>query len=299
MPALVVGMMLVLLPFMGRVPVVRRLFGSQPIGVDERSDQGAGCFFNVGMATTSLAHAVSTIKRAIDDCPNDPDDEGKCPLDMTEVFVLFAESASYFATGISECPSIQPTNLMCEARVAKFVSSLGDIAVSGQLIHEECIHVHHKSEPHRRLEAPGMFANLPTNASALPDMLTNAPGMPKNASLIAHCSIKASSAVILFGKAMVDLSKAVRYCPKRNNFEAYRERMECSVALQNAIGALGTVASTLASVALECAESVNVQQKCALDISKLVMSLVEVGASASGVQLHCVWQSHGNKTAQK
>jgi len=295
MPALVVGMMLVLLPFMGRVPVVRRLFGSQPIGVDERSDQGAGCFFNVGMATTSLAHAVSTIKRAIDDCPNDPDDEGKCPLDMTKVFVLFAESASYFATGISECPSIQPTNLMCEARVAKFVSSLGDIAVSGQLIHEECIHVHHKSEPHRRLEAPGMFANLPTNASALPDMLTNAPGMPKNASLIAHCSIKASSAAFMFGKATVELSKAVRYCPNAQKFHDGGAQLKCSFALQASIGALGTVASTLASVVLECAESINIQQRCGIDIAKLITALVEVGASATGMQLDCVWRR--NNTA--
>mmetsp|Transcript_21208 Transcript_21208/g.41473 ORF Transcript_21208/g.41473 Transcript_21208/m.41473 type:complete len:352 (+) Transcript_21208:105-1160(+) len=307
-PALAVGILL-LMPCLWHVHVLRQLQGSQAIQASEASDTGADCVFDVGLATTSLAHAVTTIRKATQDCPKDPYDEGKCPIDISEVFVLFAHTASYFASGVSECPSTEARNMKCESQTAKLLASFGQIATSSLRLHEDCVRVHHKMDPKRRLQeiagagnptaAAGLTGN-PADAAALQKIFTDPfSEMPANTSFIAHCSIKASSAVILFGKAMVDLSKAVRYCPKRNNFEAYRERMECSVALQNAIGALGTVASTLASVALECAESVNVQQKCALDISKLVMSLVEVGASASGVQLHCVWQSHGNKTAQK
>jgi len=268
----------------------------------------------VGMATASLGHAVTTIKRATKDCPNDPYDEKKCPLDMTEIFVLFAHTAAYFTSGISNCPLIEQENMMCESRVAKFIASLGQIAVAAQGIHQDCVRVHHMEGPKRRLEEAVMpvtaSAALPTvpalasvpEVPAVPEVPTvasvpevpaiaNPPKISANASFIAHCSIKASTAVFLFGKASIDIAKAIRYCPKANDFNNNNgAELKCSVAFQSSIGALGTVASTLASVALECAESLNVDQKCGLDVSKLVMGLVEVGASATGLQLDCVWR---------
>jgi len=295
MPALLLGM-LVLLPFVGHMRVVRRLLGSQLIRADERTDRGADCFFDVGMATTSLAQAVTTIKKATRDCPKDPNDEGKCPLDITEIFVLFAETAAYFSSGISECPSVHPTDMMCESRLAKFLSSIGDIAVAAQQIHQECVRVHHKQQPHRRLQEAGLLANVLTNASGSQNMLTNPAQMPANASLIAHCTIKASSAAFMLGKATVDISKAVRNCPKAGNMDAGDgPALKCAVAWQSTIGALGTVASTLASVALECAQSINIQQRCGIDVARLITALVEVGASATGMQLDCVWRD--NSTA--
>jgi len=109
---------------------------------------------------------------------------------------------------------------------------------------------------------------------------------------IAECSIKAASAVFYLGKAGSDIVHAAHHCPRGEEGHEGGSDLACSVAVQNSIGALGTVANTLATVAMDCAQSVNIKTRCAVDVTKLITALVEVAASATGIHVECEAEPH-------
>lgn len=273
-PAFVAALLL-LLPFTGTIPAVHAMLGKDTVFAYQATpaedlatpaEEEAHCFFDVSLASTSLAAAAATINRATHNCDTGRNLSTKCDLDLTKMFVMFAEGSSYFLSGISNCPTKFQRNRMCEARIAKLLAAFGQIGVAAQRMSHEC----NKTE-----EA------APVNPNHSP-------------AEVATCAIEGSKAVLEFGEGVMYIARAARYCPK-----AYRRaerQVRCAVSLQGALASLGTSANTFATLALDCAKSVKSSHasKCDVDISKLVIALVNVATSATGLHLDCVLKANNH-----
>jgi len=282
------------------------------------------------LASTSLAYAGATITHASHHCHKEEHESGEevseeCPLATTEIFSIFAAIASFISSGISECPVLKTSEMaMCSARVSKLLASLSEVGIAGKLISEACTGTANSEESHRRLtdeENEDSSTVEPASEAETPDVENDASGHVAEGSGevhvaegsgevhefaheahegkkelgLAECSIKAASAVFFLGKAASDIVHATHHCPKKEEGHEGHEGgsdLECSVAVQNSIGALGTVANTLATVAMDCARSVNIKTRCAVDVTKLITALVEVAASATGTHVECVAEHH-------
>lgn len=130
--------------------------------------------------------------------------------------------------------------------------------------------------------------------AAAPDTATAPTKSFWTANKIAHCTIQASKAVLELEGAVMYITRAAKYCPKAQDFDEGEGQVRCSVAVNSALTSLAESANTFATVALGCAETVqqSFHLKCKLDISKLVMALVEIASSLTGICLDCVWKAN-------
>jgi len=299
-------------------------------GFSERAVEIAECLFDVNLASTSLAYAGATITHASHHCKKkhteseeehseEEEENEECPLATTEIFSIFAAIASFISSGISECPALQISDkAMCSASVSKLLASLAEVGIAGKLISEACngnsdeLPAPDEAAEHRRLTDEGNEDPAPEPAAAeheegvghLAEGTEEAHEVEHEVKAdrkklgIAECSIKAASAVFFLGKAAADIVHASRHCPKGGEGHEGEEGHEgvsdlaCSVAVQNSIGALGTVSNTLATVAMDCARTVSIKTRCAVDVTKLITALVEVAASATGIHVECVAEPH-------
>jgi hypothetical protein len=232
------------------------------------AEEEAHCFFDVGLASSSLAGAALTISRAAHSCPTGRNLSAKCDLDLTKIFVMFSEGASYYLSGISDCPSKFQRDRMCESRIAKLLAAFGQIGVAAQRMSQEC--------------------NKTAEAAT-----ANPKHSPEE---VATCAVEGSKAVLEFGEAVMYITRAARYCPKGQDFRKSERQVRCAISLQSALSSLGSSANTFATVALDCAKSVKSSSasKCDIDTSKLVIALVNVATSATGLHLDCVLKANAH-----
>jgi len=315
--------LLLLLPLAGRSP--EQTYGflgnstmlAQENGFDARTVEVAECILNVNLASSSLAYAGATISHASRHCSKEVTESGakppeECSMATTEIFSVFAAIASFISSGISQCPVLRTNEMAeCSASVAKLLSSLAEVGIDGKLISVACTESSH--EPHSRLtdeggeDLPNLEPAAETETPAVERFevaghvaegseeaheIQHAANKHDQAVGLAECSVKAASAVFFLGKAASDIFHATRHCPKGEEDHEGGSDLACSVAVENSIGALGTVANTLATVAMDCASSVNIKTRCAVDVTKLITALVEVAASATGTHVNCVAKPH-------
>jgi len=320
MPLLMLGVLL-LLPLARHSPELSYgLLGNSTMLAEDkgRAVEIAECIFNVNLASSSLAYAGATISHASHHCPKEPAESGaeppeECSVATTEIFSIFAAIASFISSGIAQCPVLKEhEKAACGASVTKLLASLGEVGIAGKLISEACIE--NSNEPHRRLtdegsedlpalepaaeaetpaveheEVAGPAAEAETPAVEHEEVAGHAEGSDdKKAEGTAECTIKAVSALFFLGKAGSDIVHATKHCPMGGEEHEGQSDLDCSLAVENSIGALGTVANTLATVAMDCARTVNIKTRCAVDVTKLITGLVEVAAAATGTHVDCV-----------
>jgi len=303
MPLLMLGLLL-LLPFAGHSPELSYgLLGNSTMLAEEkdRPAEIAECFFNVNLAGSALAAAGATMSHASHHCPKETTDSGaappaECSVATTEIFSIFAAIASFISSGIAQCPVLKThEKAACAASVTKLLASLSEVGIAGKLISEACIE--NSNEPHRRLTDEGSedlpalepAAEAETPAVEHEEVAGHAEGSEdKEKEANAQCSIKAVSALFFLGKAGSDIVHATKHCPMGGEEHEGVSDLDCSLAVQNSIGALGTVANTLATVAMDCSRTMSIKRRCAVDVSKLITALVEVAASATGTHVNCV-----------
>jgi len=309
MPLLMLGVLL-LLPLARHSPELSYgLLGNSTMLAEDkgRAVEIAECIFNVNLASSSLAYAGATISHASHHCPKEPAESGaeppeECSVATTEIFSIFAAIASFISSGIAQCPVLKEhEKAACGASVTKLLASLGEVGIAGKLISEACIE--NSNEPHRRLTdegsedipAPEPAAEAETPAVEHQEVAGHvAEGSTEDHEIdhkkeeTAECSIKAVSALFMLGKAGSDIVHATKHCPMGGEKHEGESDLDCSLAVQNSIGALGTVANTLATVAMDCSRTVSIKTRCAVDVSKLITALVEVAASATGTHVDCV-----------
>mmetsp|Transcript_110635 Transcript_110635/g.214233 ORF Transcript_110635/g.214233 Transcript_110635/m.214233 type:complete len:367 (+) Transcript_110635:80-1180(+) len=312
-PLLILGLPL-LLPFTGHSPELTiGAWGnstslSEDKGWNVRAVEVAECIFDVNLASSSLAYAGATISHASHQCPKEEAEIGAtpsedCSLATTEIFSIFASIASFLSSGISKCPVLKTNEMaMCSASISKLLASLSEVGIAGKLISEACTEdegnkfvilplefaVEAETPSVEHAEAAGHVAE----GSEEVHESEHAAQKDKEALGITECTIKAASAIFFLGKAGSDIVEAAHNCPKEEEGHEGGSDLDCSVNVEKAIGALGTVANTLATVAMDCAQSVNIKARCALDVTKLITALVEVAASATGTHVECVAKSN-------
>jgi len=305
MPLLMLSLLL-LLPFAGHSPELSYgLLGNSTMLAEQkdRAVEIAECLFNVNLASSSLAYAGATISHAMHHCPKEPTESGAeppedCSMATTEIFSILALVASFISSGtrgIAQCPILKTgEKAACAASVTKLLASLGEVGIAGKLISEAC--TQNSNEPHRRLtdeeseDRPALepAAEAETPAVEHEEVAVHVAEGSEDKKAEVACSIKAVSALFLLGKAGSDIVHATKHCPRGGQEHEGVSDLDCSLAVQNSIGALGTVANTLATVAMDCSRTVSIKARCAVDVTKLITGLVEVAASATGTHVDCV-----------
>mmetsp|Transcript_114575 Transcript_114575/g.222468 ORF Transcript_114575/g.222468 Transcript_114575/m.222468 type:complete len:376 (+) Transcript_114575:108-1235(+) len=321
-PLSILGLLL-LLPFARHIPErAAGVWGDGTIlaeekGWNERAVEISECIFDVDLASSSLAEAGAKISHASHQCHNQEVESGEevpgqCSLMITEIFSIFAATASFLSSGIDHCPVLKTDDkAVCTASVSKLLASLSEVGVAGTLISEACADetLTDKGNENPPTLEPAAEAGTPVvehedAAGNVTERLLHEIGhvaqKDNKAEGNAECSIKAASAIIFLANAGSDIVHATRNCHKTEQGHEGASQLACAVAVQDSIGALATVANTLATVAMDCAQSVNIRKRCALDVTKLITALVEVATSATGVHIECVAKSHeaGNHSGE-
>jgi len=303
-PALVAGLLL-LLPSTGHVFAMHNVSNSPILAFYASGpEQEAHCFFDSSLATNYLASAGETINQASRNCKNGKDEDGNCSISMTKMVEEFAHAASYFASGISHCPGQFQTNHMCESQAAKSISGFAQIAVSAQRIHYDCVKSHHKFYGSRRLSGTQGLNVGEETASAGPNETTGSKEETMNAGPsedIVKCTMQGSKAVLELGESVMYITRAVSHCPMAQDFQKGEEQTRCAASVQGALLSLGHSANNFATLAIECGKNIkgSSHKKCELAVSKLIMALSDMAASASGMHLHCLWTPNDARLASQ